>query len=169
MVSLIHMPFHVLQASFLWSTDGAYQVFFESNIRSCIEICPARIKNELMEITEIVLLGSKISLEVYATCHVTNSGAMNYDVMKWKHFKHYWPFVRGIHRSPVDSLHKGPVIRHFDVSFDVSLCKLLNKQSRDRYIKMSWRSFDVTVMTWLEPIMVGSHDAQWEIWKIIGL
>ena len=23
---------------------------------------------------------------------------------------HYWPFVRGIHRSPVDSPHKGPVI-----------------------------------------------------------
>ena len=26
------------------------------------------------------------------------------DVMKWKHFLHYWPFVRGIHRSPVNSL-----------------------------------------------------------------
>ena len=29
------------------------------------------------------------------------------DVMKWKHFPRYWPFVRGIHRSPVNSLHKG--------------------------------------------------------------
>ena len=29
------------------------------------------------------------------------------DVIKWKHFPHYWPFVRGIHRSPVNSLHKG--------------------------------------------------------------
>ena len=28
-------------------------------------------------------------------------------VMKWKHFPHYWPFVRGIHRSPVNSAHKG--------------------------------------------------------------
>ena len=27
----------------------------------------------------------------------------------------------GIHRSPVDSHHKGPVTRIFDVSFDVSL------------------------------------------------
>ena len=25
----------------------------------------------------------------------------------WKHFPRYWPFVRGIHRSPVDSHHKG--------------------------------------------------------------
>ena len=29
------------------------------------------------------------------------------DVIKWTHFQHYWPFVRGIHRSPVDSPHKG--------------------------------------------------------------
>ena len=28
------------------------------------------------------------------------------DVMKWKHFPRYWPFVRGIHRSPVNSPHK---------------------------------------------------------------
>ena len=24
------------------------------------------------------------------------------DVIKWKHFPRYWPFVRGIHRSPVN-------------------------------------------------------------------
>ena len=29
------------------------------------------------------------------------------EVIKWKHFPRYWPFVRGIHRSPVNSLHKG--------------------------------------------------------------
>ena len=29
------------------------------------------------------------------------------DVIKWKHFPHYWPFVRGIPRSPVNSPHKG--------------------------------------------------------------
>ena len=29
------------------------------------------------------------------------------DVMKWKHLTRYWPFVQGIHRSPVNSLHKG--------------------------------------------------------------
>ena len=27
--------------------------------------------------------------------------------MKWKRFPRYWPFVRGIYRSPVNSLHKG--------------------------------------------------------------
>ena len=29
------------------------------------------------------------------------------DVIKWKHFPLYWSFVRGIHRSPVNSPHKG--------------------------------------------------------------
>ena len=29
------------------------------------------------------------------------------DVIKWKHFPHYWPFVRGIHRPPVNFPHKG--------------------------------------------------------------
>ena len=28
------------------------------------------------------------------------------DVIKWNHFPRYWPFVRGIHRSPVNSTHK---------------------------------------------------------------
>ena len=29
------------------------------------------------------------------------------DVIKWKHYPRYWPFVWGIHRSPVNSPHKG--------------------------------------------------------------
>ena len=29
------------------------------------------------------------------------------DVVKWKHFPRYWPFVRGSHRSPVNFSHKG--------------------------------------------------------------
>ena len=29
------------------------------------------------------------------------------DLIKWKHFPRYWAFVRGIHRSPVNSPHKG--------------------------------------------------------------
>ena len=29
------------------------------------------------------------------------------DVVKWIHFPRYWPFVRGIHRWPVNSPHKG--------------------------------------------------------------
>ena len=37
--------------------------------------------------------------------HIPKS--MHDDVIKWKHFLRYWPSVRGIHRSPVDSPPKG--------------------------------------------------------------
>ena len=39
------------------------------------------------------------------------------DVIKWKYFPRYWPFVRGIHRS------QRPVTRNFDVFFDLRLKK----------------------------------------------
>ena len=38
---------------------------------------------------------------------LTAGDAYHGDVIKWKHFPRYWPFVRGIHRSPVNSPHKG--------------------------------------------------------------
>ena len=31
----------------------------------------------------------------------------HHDVIIWKNFPRYWPFVQGIHRSPVNSPHKG--------------------------------------------------------------
>ena len=39
--------------------------------------------------------------------HVQWINVTHDDVIKWKHFPIYWPFVRGIHRSPVNSPHKG--------------------------------------------------------------
>ena len=51
------------------------------------------------------------------------------DVIKWKHFPRYWPFVWGIHQSPVNSQTQRPVTPSFDVSFDLHLNKRLSKQS----------------------------------------
>ena len=48
-------------------------------------------------------------------------------VIKWKHFPRNWPFVRGIHRSPVNSTHKGQW-RGADVFFDLRPNKRLSKQ-----------------------------------------
>ena len=39
--------------------------------------------------------------------HVIRSFAQHDDVIGWKLSPRYWPFVRGIHRSPVNSPHKG--------------------------------------------------------------
>ena len=52
----------------------------------------------------------------------------------WRHqmetFSRYWPFVRGIHRSPVNyPPTQRPVTRSFDVFFDLRLNKRFSKQS----------------------------------------
>ena len=52
-------------------------------------------------------LAKTIEADVFAPCVARSSTAMHDDVIKWKHFPRHWPFVRGIHRSPVNSPHKG--------------------------------------------------------------
>ena len=50
-----------------------------------------------------------ITLNVFFRIKQTgfNAEIQDDDVIKWKRFLRYWPFVRGIHRSPVNSPHKG--------------------------------------------------------------
>ena len=52
----------------------------------------------------------------------------NDDVIKWNHFPRYWPFVRGIHRSPLNSRTNAS---HAELLcfFDLRLNKRLSKQS----------------------------------------
>ena len=47
-------------------------------------------------------LGHEFVSIVLLLSHLTHD-----DVIKWKHFPRNWPLVRGIHRSPVNSPHKG--------------------------------------------------------------
>ena len=44
---------------------------------------------------------------VFQDICVESHGAIHDDVIKWKHFPRNWPFVREIHRSPVNFPHKG--------------------------------------------------------------
>ena len=67
------------------------------------------------------------------------------DVIKWKHFLRYWPFVRGIHRSPVNSPHKGQWRRALMFSY-LRLNKRLNKQSRRCDLRRHQAHYEVTVM-----------------------
>ena len=50
------------------------------------------------------------------------------DVIKWKHFPRYWPFVRGNSPVPGEFPSQRPVTWSFDVFFDVRLNKRLSKQ-----------------------------------------
>ena len=68
------------------------------------------------------------------------------DVNTWKHFPRYWPFVRGIHQSPVNSLQKGQWRGALDAFFDLHLNKRLSKQSIRWWFKTPSHHYDVTVM-----------------------
>ena len=68
------------------------------------------------ELTTINYIHSVIGLDVeslvglpsvaflsWSSCWIISS---HDNVIKWKYFLRYWPFVRGLHRSPVNSPHK---------------------------------------------------------------
>ena len=71
------------------------------------------------------------------------------DVIKWKYFPRYWPFVRGIHRSPVNSPHKTPATRSFDV---LLICAWINgwvNNGEAGDLRCHRAHYDVTVMEML--------------------
>ena len=68
------------------------------------------------------------------------------DVIKWKRFPYYWPFVRGIHRSPVNSPHKGQWREALIFSL---ICAWINGWVNNREsgdLRRHRAHYDVTVM-----------------------
>ena len=68
----------------------------------------------------------RIDLQFLAICVFVQVMMRNYDIIKWKHFLLYWPFVRGIHWSPVDSSHTGQccgaLMRNYGTCFPRNGC-----------------------------------------------
>ena len=84
------------------------------------------------------------TFEIARQCFRTVS--MNDDVIKWKPFPRYWPFVRGIHRSPVNSPHNGQWRRAFMFSL---ICAWINHWVNNReagYLRRHRAHNDVIVM-----------------------
>ena len=76
------------------------------------------------------------------------------DVMKWKQFPRYWPFVWGIHR-PVEFPTQRPVTRSFDVFFDLRLNKRLSKQPWGWWFEtLSWSLWRYCNVTRFTPYLV---------------
>ena len=70
----------------------------------------------------------------------------NDDIMKWKHFPLYWAIVRGIHRSPVNSPHKGQWCGALMFSL---ICAWINSWVNNREagdLRRHCTHYDVTVM-----------------------
>ena len=65
----------------------------------------------------------------------------HHDVIKWKHCPHYWPFVRGIHRSRVNSPHKGQWRGAFMFSL---ICAWMNGWVNSHDLRRHRAHYDVT-------------------------
>ena len=102
-------------------------------------------------------------------------------VNKWKHFPRYWPFVRGIHRSAVNSLHKGQWrgalmfylicarinawvnngeagnLRRHRSHYDVTVMFIL--RSNVHYCQFGLQLFDSSV--WCSQVRHSWHDITW--------
>ena len=83
------------------------------------------------------------------------------DVIEWKHFPRNWPFVRGIHRSPVNFPHKGQWrgalmfsliwvwindwvnnreagdLRRYRAHYEVTVMPLCDRATSSRWLQMS--------------------------------
>ena len=85
--------------------------------------------------------------QTYDTCIVL----FHDDVTKWKHFPRYWPFVRGIHRWPVNSPHKGQWRGYLMFSL---ICAWINGRVNNREagdLRRYRAHYDVTVMSKWHP------------------
>ena len=126
------------------------------NIGSCIGLLPNGTKplpEPMLTYHQIVLCYShksnfkEIAQDINSICEKITLLDPNPKVGWWHHNMelYYWPFVRGIPPSPVDSPHKVPVMRTFDSSFDTSL----NNYRQTVYwvvILFAWRSCAFIVM-----------------------
>ena len=73
------------------------------------------------------------------------------DVIKWKHFPRYWPFVRGLVNSPHKGQWRGPLM------FSL-ICACMNRWVNNRQagdLRHHCAHYDVTVMTREKPWPVG--------------
>ena len=104
---------------------GSYALNTQWCMHICCRICsePSHVSTLVLEIQIMHRMSSWNIRLLTRIWHLHNH------VIKWKHFPRYWPFVRGIHRSPVNSPHKG----HWRVALMLSLiCARINGWGNNR-------------------------------------
>ena len=82
------------------------------------------------------------------------------DAIKWKHFSRNWPFVRGIHRSPVNSPHKGQWRGTLMFSLICAWIKGWVNNGEAGGLRRHPAHYDVTVMGTAKVEEMGPHGRQ---------
>ena len=119
-------PMNLAIREYLAPMDGRWRSFFEYVVFFLIQVWSIFHLCHICAMCSIVL------------CHE--------DVIKWKHFPRYWPFVRGIHRSLVNSPHKGQWRRALMFSL---ICAWINGWVNNREagdLRRNCTHYDVTIM-----------------------
>ena len=124
-----------------------------------------RRRDSIRTVSTLVIVRKICSIEQLNNInlhHLLHSWHVHDAVIKWRHFPCYWPFVRGIHRSPVNSPHKGQWRGVLMFSL-ICVCKPLSKQWwgwwfemrsrplwRHRNVYLIFRGWErMVVATWL--------------------
>ena len=112
-----------------WNGDGVRKPFLSSD----------HVYKRGREITQYISLPRVLTHYVPNSCEeawntfvfiIISSWCWNVagddDVIKWKHFPCYWPFVRGIHRSPE---HPNPIVNvtHDKMIYNFYLREIISK------------------------------------------
>ena len=131
----VTLYFELTKLTFLTVTDPSVFIYIP---RKRHEIRLQKIWSDLEE------LGVFLHVRPY---HFNWTWLSHDDVINWKHSRvRCWPFVRGIHRSPVGSTHKGQWRR--DLMFSL-ICAWTNSWTNDRDtgdLRRSRAHCDVTIM-----------------------
>ena len=79
-----------------------------------------------------------------------NDSANDDDVIKWEHFPCCWPFVRGIHRFPMNSPHKGQW--HGALMFSLTCARMNDWVNNGKTGDLRrHRAHDDVIVTWITP------------------
>ena len=109
------MGYNSLSLSYIPASGTKYTMIKQIKIHNCVhnlwdllceEVPETQTVGSPIVITEKLILPEYIKSRACQHRLGSTSNLFHNDVIKWKHFPRYWPFVRGIHRSPVNSPHK---------------------------------------------------------------
>ena len=127
-------------------------------------------------ISKVFWYHAKVNLttHIYIWHYVKLARSMMTSLIKWKHFPLYWPFVWGIHQSPVNSPHEGQWCETLMFSL---ICPWTNGWVNNRDagdLRRHHDHYDVTVMTCgsLERTAIATSKSmvEWNIFRVqVGL
>ena len=103
---------------------------------------------EVLTLNSVGQSGSGVQSQTTKPHMIFKVPLVHNDIIKWKHFLCHWPFVRGIHRWPVNSPHKGQRRRALMFSLICSWINFSVNNGEAGDLRHHCAHYDITVMLW---------------------